>query len=138
MKENISNVVIASILAEPAGQRKFAGFFAYLGTIHRWNLRILREQSEITRFFINKSVLNDIDGVIYSGRYDKEVFKTLATLPCPVVVMENGSPELARRKQNLVVIRNDADEIAKAAVRTFSEMGRYASFAYIGVRYQMK
>lgn len=134
MKENISNIVIASILAEPAGQRKFAGFFTYLGTIHRWNLRILREQSEITRFFMDKSVLNDIDGVIYSGRYDKEVFKTLAILPCPVVVMENGSPELARRKQNLVVIRNDADEIAKAAVRTFSEMGRYASFAYIGDR----
>ena len=46
MKENIPNVAIASILAEPAGQRKFAGFFAYLGTVHRWNLRILREQSD--------------------------------------------------------------------------------------------
>jgi LacI family transcriptional regulator len=134
MKENIPNVVIASILAEPAGQRKFAGFFAYLGTIHRWNLRILREQNEITGFFGDKNALNSIDGVIYSGRYDKAVFKTLSMLSCPVVVMENGSPELVQRKQNLVVIRNDADEIAKAAVRTFSEMGRYASFAYIGDR----
>ena len=51
MKDRIPNVVIASILAEPAGQRKFAGFFSYLGTIHRWNLRVLREQDEIAAFF---------------------------------------------------------------------------------------
>ena len=135
MKEKITNVVIASILAEPAGQRKFAGFFAYLGTVHRWNLRILREQNEISAFFADKKALGTIDGIIYSGRYDRSIFKSLATLPCPVVVMENESPELERRKQNLVVIRNDADEIAKAAVKTFSEMGRYRSFAYVGDRH---
>ena len=134
MKENIPNVAIASILAEPAGQRKFAGFFAYLGTVHRWNLRILREQSEILAFFSDRKTLGGIDGIIYSGRYDRRIFKTLVALPCPVVVMENESPELVRRTKNLVVIRNDADEIAKAAARTFSEMGRYRSFAYVGDR----
>ena len=134
MKEKITNVVIASILAEPAGQRKFAGFFAYLGTVHRWNLRILRAQDEISAFFADKKAQDTIDGIIYSGRYDRRIFKSLATLPCPAVVMENESPELERRTKNLVVIRNDADEIAKAAVRTFSEMGRYRSFAYVGDR----
>lgn len=134
MKENIPNVAIASILAEPAGQRKFAGFFAYLGTVHRWNLRILREQSEISAFFSDRKALGTVDGIIYSGRYDRRIFKNLSTLPCPVVVMENESPELGQRKNNLVVIRNDADEIAKAAVKTFSEMGRYRSFAYVGDR----
>ncbi|MBQ6137426.1 MAG: substrate-binding domain-containing protein, partial [Kiritimatiellae bacterium] len=71
---------------------------------------------------------------IYSVRYDGNIFKTLATLPCPVVVMESESPELARRTKDLVVIQNDADESAKAAARTFSEMGRYRSFAYVGDR----
>ena len=132
MKDKIPNVVFATILAEPAGQQKFAGFFAYLGTVRRWNLRILREHDEIKAFFARKSALRDLDGVIYSGRYDKALFKTLASLQCPVVVMENESPELASRAQNLVVIRNDADEIAKAALKTFSEMGRYKSFAYVG------
>ena len=132
MKSHIPNVTIASILAEPAGQRKFAGFFSYLGTVHRWNLRVLRAQDEIAAFFADKKALSDMDGVIYSGRYDKAAFKTLASLPCPVVVMENESPELHRRTQNLVVIRNDADEIAKAAMNTFSEMGTYKSYAYVG------
>ena len=134
MKSGIPNVVIASILAEPAGQRKFAGFFAYLGIVRRWNLRILREQDETAAFFAEKKNWDDIDGVIYSGQYDRRIFTTLATLPCPVVVMENESPELAQRTKNLVVIRNDADEIAEAAVRTFSEIGRYRSFAYVGCK----
>ena len=113
MKQQIPNIVVASIFAEPAGQRKFAGLFTYLGTVHRWNLRVLRDQDEITAFFSDGSALQQIDGVIYSGRYVPSVFRTLATLKCPVVVMENESPELASRKHNLVVIRNDADEIAK-------------------------
>ena len=132
MKDKIPNVVFASILAEPAGQRKLAGFFAYLGTVHRWNLRILRAQDEVKGFFASKSALNSLDGVIYSGSKKKKLFKYLAALQCPVVAMENESPELASRKQNLVVIRNDADEIAKAGLKTFSEMGRYKSFAYVG------
>ena len=132
MKSHIPNVVIASILAEPAGQRKFAGFFAYLGTVHRWNLRVLRAQDEIAAFFADSKALGAMDGVIYSGRYDKTVFRKLAALPCPVVVMENESPELNRRSRDLVVIRNDAEEIAKAALRTFTEMGKYKSLAYVG------
>jgi LacI family transcriptional regulator len=132
MKSHIPNVTIASILAEPAGQRKFAGLFSYLGTVHRWNLRILRAQDEIAAFFADKKALNGMDGIIYSGRYDKAAFKAIAALPCPVVVMENESPELERRTHNLIVIRNDADEIAKAALKTFMEMGKYKSFAYVG------
>ena len=134
MKDRIPNVVIAMILAEPAGQRKFAGFFSYLGTVHRWNLSVLRSQDEIAMFFADTNVLKGIDGVIYSGRYDPKVFKILTAIPCPVVVMENESPELRRRKNNLVVIRNDADKIAAEAVKTFSEMGRYKSFAYVGTK----
>lgn len=84
MKSHIPNVTIASILAEPAGQRKFAGLFSYLGTVHRWNLRILRAQDEIAAFFADKKALNGMDGIIYSGRYDKAAFKAIATLPCPV------------------------------------------------------
>lgn len=132
MKSHIPNVTIASILAEPASQRKLAGFFSYLGTVHRWNIRVLRAQDEIDAFFADNKALNGMDGVIYSGRYDKAIFKTLAFLPCPVVVMENESPELQRRTNNLVVIRNDADEIAKTALNTFTEMGNYKSFAYVG------
>ena len=135
MKQAIPNIVVASILSEPAGQRKFAGLFAYLGAERRWNLRMLRDQDEISAFFSNQdSALPQVDGVIYSGRYVPSVFKTLAFLKCPVVVMENESPELARRRHNLAVIRNDADEIAKAAVKTFIEMGRFSTFAFVNDR----
>ena len=128
------NVVIASILAEPAGQRKFAAFFSYLGGVHRWNLRILRAQEEIDAFFKNADALSKTDGVIYSGRQDANVARSLAAAACPVVVMENEPPQLARRIRNLVIIRNDADEIAKCAMKAFAESGRYRTFAYVNDR----
>ena len=132
MINHIPNVAIAAILADPAGQRKLAGSFSYLGTVHHWNLRILRTQEEAAVFFADDKAPSGMDGVIYSGRYDKAVFKTLAKLPCPVVVMENEAPELKQRTHNLVVIRVNDEEIGKAALRTFAEMGQYKSFAYVG------
>lgn len=134
MKPRIPNVVIASILSESAGQRKFAGIFSYLGALHHWNLRILRTQTEITAFFKNKESLSKTDGIIYSGHNDADVAKFLAAAECPVVVMEIDPPELAARDRNIVVIRNDADEIAKCALKAFSDSGRYKSFAYVNDR----
>ena len=134
MKTRIPNVVVALRLAETAGQRKFAGLFSYLGAVRRWNLRILRAQDEITSFFKNADALSITDGVIYSGRHDAAVAKALASAECPVVVMENEPPQLARRSRNLVVIRNDADEIARCALKAFAESGRYRTFAYVNDR----
>lgn len=134
MKSYIPNVVIASILSEPAGQRKFAGFFSYLGIAHRWNLRILRTQDEIVSFFKTTDALAKIDGVIYSGRQNADVAQSLASAECPVVVMESEPPQFAKRSRNLVVIRNDADVIARCAMKAFSESGRYRTFAYVNDR----
>ena len=134
MQKRIPNVLVAALLSEPAGQRKFAGIFAYLGTVRRWNLRILRTQQEAVAAFKDKTAMDRMDGVIYTAGYDRPTFKSLAALKCPVVVMENESPELSKRTKNLIVIRNDADEIAKAAFRHFAKTGQYRSFAFVSDR----
>ena len=134
MKPKIPEIVIATILSGPAGQQKFAGIFAYLGAVHRWNLHVLRTQDEITAFFADTAALSHVDGVIYSGYYDKATFKTLASMKCPMVVMENDAKELAFRKSNLIVLLNDADKIAKSAIEAFAGFGRYKSFAFVGTR----
>ena len=134
MKQKIPEIVVAAILSGPAGQQKFAGVFAYLGAVHRWNLHVLRTQEEITAFFADTAALSHVDGVIYSGYYDKATFKTLAALKCPVVVMEYDAKELASRKNNLMVLRNDADKIAKSAIEAFAGFGRYKSFAFVGTK----
>lgn len=134
MKTKIPEIVVATILSGPAGQQKFAGIFSYLGTVHRWNLHVLRAQEEIVAFFADKDAISHIDGVIYSGLYDTATFKTLAAMKCPVVVMENDAKELTSRKSNLMVLRNDADKIAKSAVDAFMELGRFKSFAFMGTR----
>ena len=131
MKSNMPNVAIALLLSNIAAQRKFAGFFSYLGAVHRWNLRVLRERNEIAAFFGEGGRM---DGVICSGPQNADIACALASAPCPVVVMDYEPPELVERESNLVVIRNDADEIAKCAIKAFSESGRYRTFAYVNDR----
>ena len=131
MKSNMPNVAIALLLSNVAAQRKFAGFFSYLGAVYRWNLRVLRERNEIDAFFGEGGRM---DGVVCSGPQNADIAGALASAPCPVVVMDYEPPELMERESNLVVIRNDADEIAKCAIKAFSESGRYRTFAYVNDR----
>ncbi len=133
MKSGIPNVAIALFLSEAAAQRKLAGVFAYLGAVHRWNLRFLRERNEIAAFF-GGGLLAKMDGVVCSGPQNADIAGALVSAPCPVVVMDYEPPEFAKRESNLVVIRNDAGEIAKSAVNAFSESGRYRTFAYVNDR----
>ena len=133
MKKRIRRVAVALMLSNPAGPRKFAGISAFVGgSARRWDLHVLRSQGDISAFFANADALSGIDGVIYSGLYDPEVFRVLAGLKCPVVVMESDAPEFSRYGKNVAVVRNDADEIARCAVKTFTAAGRYRSFAFVG------
>jgi len=130
-KAKIPQIVIAAILSNAASRQRLAGVFDYLGATHRWNLHILRDQDEIHAFFADMGALPPLDGVIYSGEYDKGAFRTLAALDCPVVV-ENDAGMGAKRRGGLVVMRSDADRIAKAALDAFAGFGRYRTFAFVG------
>ena len=123
-------VMVAMLLSEPSGQRKLAGVFSHLGANPDWDLRILRTQSEITAKTLMAAAADGLDGLILSVRYDRDLFSVLPRLKCPVVVMDNDPPELRRRK-NLIVIRNDSKEIAKAAAKLFKDIGNFRSTAYV-------
>ena len=51
MKEKTFEIAVAAMLSYSACRQRLAGIFAHLGTVHRWNLHVLREQKEITSFF---------------------------------------------------------------------------------------
>jgi len=123
-------VMVAMLLSEPSGQRKLAGVFAHLGANPDWDLKILRTQSEITAGTLRAAAADGLDGLILSVRYDRDLFSVLPRLKCPVVVMDNDPPELRRRK-NLVVIRNDSREIARAAAKLFKDIGNFKSTAFV-------
>ena len=123
-------VMVAMLLSEPSGQRKLAGVFSHLGANPDWDLKILRTQSEITAETLTAAAADGLDGLILSVRYDKDLFSVLPRLKCPVVVMDNDPPELRHRK-NLIVIRNDSREIARAAAKLFKDIGNFKSTAFV-------
>lgn len=134
MKEKTLEIAIAATLSYSACRQRLAGIFAHLETAHRWNLHVLREQKEIAAFFANEDELPPLDGVIYLGLYDEATFQTLASLKCPVVVMENEATEQELAKGGLAVLRNDADKIAKSALDAFAGFGRYRTYAFVGTK----
>jgi len=123
-------VMVAMLLSEPSGQRKLAGVFSHLGANPDWDLKILRTQSEITAETLRAAAADGLDGIILSVRYDKDLFSVLSRLNCPAVVMDNDPPELRRRK-NLIIIRNDSREIARAAAKLFKDIGTFKSTAFV-------
>ena len=134
MKEKTFEIAIAATLSYSASRQRLAGIFAHLETVHRWNLHVLREPKEITAFFADKDELPPLNGVIYLGMFDETTFQTLASLECPVVVMENEAPEQELAKGGLVLLTNDADKIAKSALDAFAGFGRYRTYAFVGTK----
>lgn len=134
MKRKIPEIVIAAILSNSASRQRLAGMFDYLGSVHRWNLHVLRDQDEIGAFFADRDAVPDVDGVLYSGVYDEATFRVLASLKRPVIVMENDMGDQMALRDGWVVVRSDADKIAKAAVEAFAGTGRYRTFAFVGSR----
>lgn len=130
-RERIPEIAIAAILSNSASRQRLAGIFDYLGTVHRWNLHVLRDQDEIEAFFANGDATPAVDGVLYSGIYDEATFARLKALQCPVVMMENDAGDQLVPTERWVVMRSDADKIAKAAVNAFAGFGRYRSFAFV-------
>ncbi len=124
------NVVVALLLSSIASQRKLAGIFAHLGANSNWNLRILRSQDEVDRFFGSPDGFM-ADGVIYSTGTFTSVCRPLVRSRASLVIMDEDPPALRVRKSNLAIIRVDPDALAKSAVDLFVHGGRYAAYAFV-------
>ena len=125
------HVLVALRLFETAGQQKFAGILSRLGAQNEWDIQLLRTQDELTVAVLDKAETQGLDGVIVSIAHDVAVFKRLAALRCPLIVMGLDPAELRSRRRNLVVLHDSASDIARKALAHFTAAGKYQSFAFV-------
>ena len=124
-------VLVALRLFETASQQKLAGMLSHLDAQNDWYIRLLRTQDELTVSALDAAEAQGLDGVLVSIAHDAAVFRRLAALRCPLIVLGLDPAELRNRKKNLVIVHNSPADIARKALRHFAEAGRYASFAYV-------
>lgn len=127
-------VLVALRLFETASQQKLAGILSTPGAQDDWDVQLLRTQGELSIAALDRAERKGLDGVLVSIAHDAAVFRRLAALPCPLVVMGLDPAELRPRKANLVVIHNSPADIARKALRHFAEAGRFPTFAYVHSR----
>lgn len=124
-------VLVALRLFETASQQKLAGLLSHLGAQNEWDIQLLRTQDELSVAALEATEARGLDGALVSIAHDAAIFRRLAALRCPLCVLGLDPPELRSRKKNLVVIHDNPSDIARKALRHFSEAGRFASFAFV-------
>ena len=129
------SVFVALRMAGIAGQAKLAGIFRYLtdryGDTSSWNMTLVRTHVDLTRRQVEDAVERGIDGFIVSIPNSWEAIAPLGELTVPTVLADMGGEGFTSRKSNIVVIRNSAREIARAAALFLMGQGVARAYAYL-------
>lgn len=130
-------VLVALRLFETASQQKLAGLLSRFGAQNEWDIKLLRTQDELTVPSLDEAEAEGLDGIIVSIAHNAPVFRRLAALRCPLLVLGLDPAELRKRRTNLVVIHENPADIARKALRHFAEAGRFSSFAFVNSRWRI-
>lgn len=124
-------VFIALKMAGIAGQDKLQGIFRYLGDMPSWDITLVRTAAEFTPERIKAALKERYDGYIISIPDTESTAALLAESKTPTIVIDIHDPKLSARQNNIVFIRNSAEEIGKAAASHLMSIGRCRSYAFI-------
>ena len=126
------HIVVSLRMAGIAGQDKLSGIFEYLSEGHRWNLSIYRQAVEFTPKAVRHEIQRGADGFIVGIPGTERAIQELAKYDIPIAVINLPLGPLAKRKENVFEIRQDATEIGLRAAQTFMNQGIFESYGYIG------
>ena len=124
-------VLIALRMAGIAGQDKLSGIFQRLGKDHNWDIHLIRTADAFTPACVKDALNAGFDGFIVSIPGSERSVALLSKSTIPTVVMDLHDTALSTRKENIVFIRNSADEIGKAAANHLLNIGRCRSYAFV-------
>lgn len=127
MKEK--SVIISLWSAGSCGRQQLAGILRYINAGRPWNVRIIMDPREFTPATIAEAKTDGIDGFIaFAGR---DTARALARTNIPTVLLSYPTPEITRRKRNLVLFVNDNEDIGRKGADYLLSLGTFATFAFV-------
>lgn len=128
-------VFIALKMAGIAGQDKLAGVFRYLneryGEHSPWDVRLVRTRVELTAEVLREAIAEGTDGFIVSIPDTEDAVGPLAETSIPTIAMDIHSDTLEKRSENIVFIRNSAEDIGKKVAHFLLGQGVAHSYAFL-------
>lgn len=122
-------VLLALEMANAAGRQQLIGVFRFLGSIMRWNIRIVQPPTELTEECVKQCAQDGFNGIITALPCSKTTVKKLAKSKIPVVLLDIDYPDLPKRQSCIVQV--DDKDIARQAANYFLKLGSFNDFGYL-------
>ena len=143
MKDNLKNpsrdrarrVVVALMTQGVAGREKLDAILDAASTASPpWRLVIYRSSAEFSAATVRRELALGAAGFVVGLPDARGAMAALARADVPVVLLDVESAAFARRADGVAFVRNDPEEIGRAAARELRATGLRRSFGYLGWR----
>lgn len=129
-------MIIAAAVSGHPGRLWLSGILRYMAEKQvRWNWRLLRNESDLTREGLRCALDDRIDGFILASPRAADVVTGLKNGRYPIVITGiHDISEFQRRRKNVTMIGADNRAIGKMAAEHLTWASSFRSFAFIGPR----
>ena len=128
-------VFIALKMSGIAGQAKLAGIFRYLNKKYNdnsiWEIHLVRTRNDLTEASLTDAIQNNTDGFIVSIPDVEESVGPISRISTPTIIMDIHSQAMEGRRDNIIFIRNSADDIGRKAANFLINQGIARSYAFL-------
>jgi LacI family transcriptional regulator len=128
-------VFIALKMSGIAGQAKLAGIFRYLNKKYNdnsiWEIHLVRTRNDLTEASLTDAIQNNTDGFIVSIPDVEESVGPISRISTPTIIMDIHYQAMEGRRDNIIFIRNSADDIGRKAANFLINQGIAHSYAFL-------
>ena len=130
-KGKIRDVAVGIRLRFRSGRDILRGISRYASRNCHWRLHIINVFDRNTVNEFKAAIARKVDGLILNGVVFPEITSMLKDSTIPLVVFGARTPELGRRTQSLVFVRNDDYAIGRAGADYLMSLGSFRSYIYL-------
>ncbi len=134
-RDRARRVVVALMTQSVAGREKLDAILDAASEFSSpWRLIIYRSAAEFTAATVRREIALGAAGFMVGIPDARPAMSVLARSTVPVVVLNLSYAALARRAGGVAIVRQDPEEIGRAAARELLATGLRRSFGYLGWR----
>lgn len=124
-------ILCAIKMTNAAARQKLRGIYRYVAEGHDWDIRLVREEAELTADAVRRAESDGIDGYVISIPNATEALKVLAHVKAPIAAIECDHPFLRNRTAPTIFLRTDNRAIGRLAATHLLGCGRFGAYAFM-------
>ena len=127
----IRNVAVVINLIGASGRDLLSGVFRYAREKCHWRISLFKNAREFSPSALEKLLPEGLDGILLSDHPDPNMEEWIESLKIPLAVIGRKGAWFPRRKENIVFLQNDDEEIGRLGAQYLCEQGLFRSFGFV-------